>query len=84
MQNLKLVSVLEQFSKVEQNRFRKYLCSPYFNANQDLIDLFDLIAGRASGNGEWTREELWARLNPDKPYDDVRMRKYFSDLLKLL
>ncbi|MFZ2897222.1 MAG: hypothetical protein WA004_01285 [Saprospiraceae bacterium] len=87
MQNLKIYSVLQQFSKIEQNRFRKYLCSPYFNANQDLIDLYDMMMAGMNGNGqgeEQEKEELWARLNPGKPYDDVRMRKYFSDLLKLL
>ena len=86
MQNLKLYGVLQQFSKVELNRFRKFLCSPYFNVNQDLIDLYDLLTGHMNGNGDEgvKREVVWEQLNPGKPYDDVRMRKYFSDLLKLL
>lgn len=87
MQNLKLYAVLQQFGKVELNRFRKYLCSPYFNVNQDLIDLFDILSSGLIGNGngqELEKEDIWSRLNPGKAYDDVRMRKYFSDLLKLL
>ena len=86
MQNLKLYAVLQQFSKVEQNRFRKFLCSPYFNVNQDLINLYDLFLGQMNGDGalEASKEDIWSRLNPDKAYDDVRLRKYFSDLLKLL
>jgi hypothetical protein len=30
------------------------------------------------------KEMLWELLQPDKPYDDVRFRKYCSDLLKLV
>ena len=86
MQNLKIYAVLQQFSKVEQNRFRKFLCSPYFNVNQDLIDLFDHLIDSMNGHSESEipKEFFWEKLNPGKPYDDVRMRKYFSDLLKLL
>jgi hypothetical protein len=86
MQNLKIYVVLRQFSKIEQNRFRKFLCSPYFNANQDLIDLFDYLLEDMNGeeDKEVPKEAIWKKLNPHKAYDDVRMRKYFSDLLKLL
>ncbi|MEL7120566.1 MAG: hypothetical protein AAFO07_14030 [Bacteroidota bacterium] len=34
--------------------------------------------------GPVDKEKLWCKINPDKPYDDVRFRKYTSDLLKLL
>ncbi|MBK7407521.1 MAG: hypothetical protein IPJ40_05210 [Saprospirales bacterium] len=86
MQNLKVYAVIQQFTKVEQNRFRKFLCSPYFNANQDLIDLYDHLVDSMAGDPEQEvpKEAFWEKLNPDKPYDDVRMRKYFSDLLKQL
>ena len=37
----KLLSMLQTLSKVERNRFRKYLRSPYLNDQPDLCVLFD-------------------------------------------
>ncbi len=88
MQNSKLYSILENFSKYEQNRCRKYLLSPYFNVNQTLVDLYDLLIkdiNTKPGNGDnLNKEKLWKKLSLQPPYDDIRFRKYFSDLLKLV
>ncbi len=86
MHNNKIYSVLQHFDKIEQNRLRKYVISPYFNKNQALIQLFErLLKEINKPNGQaLTREKMWAELYPDKLYDDVRFRKLCSDLLKLV
>ena len=86
MQGSKLYSSLQYFNKYEQNRCRKFILSPYFNSNQNLVKLFDLLIRHINtGNGiELTRENIWAELEEGRPFDDVRLRKYFSDLLKLI
>lgn len=86
MRNTKLYSILEHFDKYELNRLRKYLQSAYFNKNQTLIELFERlaedIAGEKKSNLE--KEDVWAMLPLQAPFDDVRFRKYYSDLLKLV
>jgi hypothetical protein len=86
MRQSKVFQILEHFNKIEQNRFRKYLLSPYFNKNETIVDLFELMMDElnATNSKEWPRETIWKKLNLDATYDDVRMRKYYSDLLKHL
>ncbi len=86
MRNTKVYSILEHFDKYEQNRLRKYLQSPYFNKNETLVDLFELIVKHINSGLEldWSKEKVWKKLVPGTSYDDVRFRKYLSDLLKLV
>ena len=85
MNNSKLYSILEYFNKYEQNRLRKYLLSPYFNKNQTLVSLFEVLIKNINSKNpkELTKEIIWKKLENGTGYDDVRFRKYFSDLLKL-
>ena len=87
MRSSKIYSILEHFDKYEQNRFRKYLCSPYFNKDENLVILFESILKDINSRRqkpELEKQLLWTALNTGKKYDDVRFRKYCSDLLKLL
>lgn len=87
MQNSKLYSILQNFDKYEQNRCRKYLQSPYFNANQTLVDLYDLLIEDVNGKRKkksFEKEDIWKELDLGDRYDDVRFRKFCSDLLKLI
>lgn len=85
MRNSKVYSILKEFDRIEQNRFRKYLTSPYFNRDQALVQLYDLLINDVNGgNGiELEKEVIWKQLNLGSSYNDTRFRKYCSDLLKL-
>jgi len=86
MYNSKLYAILEHFDKYEQNRCRKYIQSPYFNRSEELLELFDILIAVINGeNGvNLEKEYLWERIQAGKEYDDIRFRKYCSDLLKLI
>jgi hypothetical protein len=86
MRSSKLYSILGSFSKIEQNRFRKYLQSPYFNRSETITELFNILADDINGEGkvDLKKEVVWQQLELSVPYDDTRFRKYLSDLLKLL
>ncbi|HMQ59233.1 MAG TPA: hypothetical protein PKE06_01125 [Flavilitoribacter sp.] len=90
MENSKLIAILHQLDKLEINKCRKFIHSPYFNSSLQLNQLFDFIVDHLEGNGNGSlpkfpsKEKLWQKLNPRKKYDDARMRKYLSDLLKLV
>lgn len=86
MRNTKLYSILSQFDKYEQNRCRKFLQSPYFNKDKVLISLFEVMISdlESDKKHEWRKELLWQQLGLTEAYDDVRLRKYFSDLTKLV
>ncbi|GJM32273.1 MAG: hypothetical protein DHS20C18_12740 [Saprospiraceae bacterium] len=86
MRNTKVYSILEHFDKYEQNRLRKYLSSPYFNKNETLVELFEQFVNHINSEiqGDWAKEKVWKKIMPGVPYDDVRFRKYLSELLKLV
>ncbi len=87
----KLVSLLFTFSKSKLNNFKKYLSSPFFNENQDLINLFNQINQQLqftnNNNGKGLpylkKEEVWKKLFPKKKYADVQLRRLCSDLTKM-
>ncbi|WP_373553356.1 hypothetical protein [Haliscomenobacter sp.] len=86
MQTFKLFQILTHFDKLEQNRIRKFISSPYFNKDKVVLALFELMAEEINDptNKVWTKEKIWDTLVPELPYDDARLRKYQSDLLKLI
>lgn len=86
MRNSKLYWILQHFDKYEQNRLRKFLQSPYFNRSEAIVLLFEALIEHinAEKDTEIEKEELWKKINPDDCYDDVRFRKYCSDLFKLI
>ncbi len=86
MENSKLYSLLTSLDKYEQNSCRKYIVSPYFNKNENLVILFDSLVDHinAARLKPLEKERLWSKLNPSEDYNDVRFRKYCSDLLKLV
>lgn len=86
MRSSKIYSILEHFDKYEQNRFRKYLSSPYFNRDEKLLQLFEILLSdiNSSKKQDFEKDDVWKKFGFDKQYQDVRFRKYCSDLLKLL
>ena len=86
MQNFKLFHILSQFDKLEQNRIRKFINSPYFNKDKVVCNLFEILVEEINtpSKTNWTKEKIWEHLVPDLSFDDTRLRKYQSDLLKLI
>lgn len=85
MRNSKVYSLLENLDKSEQKSLIKYLHSPYFNSSEDLVVLCQELLKYIHNppKKELTKEKLWKKLQPNKSFDDVRYRKYISDLYKL-
>jgi len=88
MLNSKLVSLLQTFSKYELNRFRKYLESPFFNENQQLLQFYDLLIPSLKNStneqqiGFPSKQDIWSTLFPKKLFKDVKYRRLSSDLTK--
>ncbi len=78
----KLLSILQTLSKVERNRFRKYLLSPYLNDQPDLLLLFDIAdkALREESLLQLERQGVWQKLYPNKSFRDSQLRRLSSDL----
>ena len=43
MQNSKLIQIISTLSKTELNKFGEMVVSPYFNKNQDVIRLYEVV-----------------------------------------
>lgn len=87
MQNNKVFSILQKFDKYEQNRLRKFVQSPYFNRNERLEKLLELLIKDLNKENpiiSLNREEIWTKVGHQSKYDDVKLRKDFSDLLRLI
>ncbi len=86
MRETKIYKLLACFDKYEINKCRKLLKSPYFNSDETLVVFFDLLAQDINSNkpNKLDKASIWQHLNPGKPFNDTRFRKYSSDLLKLV
>lgn len=85
MKKIKILSALDHLDTYELNRFAKYVKSPYFNANQGLSKIVDgyIHARKKDKVAEIDKERIWSLAFEGKPYNDGRLRKVLSDLLKL-
>lgn len=92
MINNKLLSILEKLTKYDLNQLRKYIASPFFNENEKVMQLFDLLDIRLrSKNSIQTKEDweefvrfAWNKIySPKIKYNDVKFRRLCSDLNKL-
>lgn len=86
----KLISLLKSFSKPDFKGFKKYIQSPFFNENQDLVRLYNYIetilrdAKVGSEADLLQKEVVWKALFSTKKYDDALMRRFSSDLTGLV
>lgn len=87
MKNNKLIGLFQTFSSSDFFLFRKFLCSPFFNENEELINLFDHLKTIGFQKEETEKKDhklgIWKAIFPKKKYDDIRLRRMFSDLLQL-
>lgn len=83
----KLLVLLVTFSKYDLNRFRKFLLSPYFNEQEELVKLFDLCNAAIRKGGEeldaLDKNTVWRNMFAGQPYDDARLRRLASDLTQM-
>ncbi|MEM9991770.1 MAG: hypothetical protein AAF738_08400, partial [Bacteroidota bacterium] len=68
MKKSKLYSIIESFDKLEQNRCRKYIKSPYFNKSLQIIALFDLLVKNSNRriSKPINKQQLWKKMHPDR------------------
>jgi hypothetical protein len=80
----KLVSILNHFSKVELNRLRKFVASPYFNDQEDVLRLFDVLHQALKKDPasleQLEKQKIWKQLYGAKTYHDGHFRRLCSDL----
>ena len=81
----KLITLIQTLTKVERNRFRKYLLSPYLNDQPDLVPLFDALdqSLREQSALVQHKQQLWKRLYPRESFNDAQLRRMSSDLGQL-
>ena len=87
MTDSKLYTILATFKKIPQNRLRKYVASPYFNVNEKIVALFDVLAEHINAVKKkvLTKEIVWQSVEgSDTLFNDSRFRKHCSDLLRLV
>lgn len=90
MLSRKLLDLLETFSKYDLNRFSKYLQSPFFNENEELVKLFDLLDNylrlplplKEEAKTGLAKEKVWQKLFREKKFNDAHLRRLCSELTK--
>lgn len=80
----KLISLLTTLDRSDIKAGQLFLASPYFNRSEDILRLFTELTGRLAKKQSLKKEKIWEQLWPGKRYNDVRFRKFCSDLLRLL
>ncbi|MEO1515645.1 MAG: hypothetical protein AAFV95_11545 [Bacteroidota bacterium] len=87
MRNSKVVAIIDSFNKTDLTQFRKYLISPFFNEQEALVALFDLLCQYLQSSKNESGEELdklfiWKQVFGSDPYNDLQLRRLMSDLNK--
>jgi len=83
----KLLTLLRRFDKYGLNRLRKFLMSPYFNEQADVVAFFECLneALRRDDGGllDLDKRTVWAFVYPDKLFDEAQLRRIASELMQL-
>ena len=81
----KVWQTLRCLTHEEHIRLLRYLRSPYFIMSKTMAPLCEVLVKLIERKEEgFDRQQVWQKLFPSEPYDDVNFRKYCSDLLRLV
>ena len=84
MRESRLVRQIEELSSREQERFRLFVESPYFNKHKKTSQLLSAILKRLSlKRKKLSKEEIFAHLFPKEAFDDQRLHNVMSYLKRL-
>lgn len=81
----KFYVALSQLSTAQRKKFLRFLKSPYFAQNANLLKICSILGKLADEQMPgFDRDRVWESVFPGVEYDDVSFRKSCSDLLKQL
>lgn len=86
MESTKLYQTLSEFDAYQLNRLSKFVLSPYFNVNQKISALYNILHKHFKNEEDLpSKEEIYAECDPKAvQFEDRKYRKLVSDLLKLV
>ncbi|MBK9254159.1 MAG: hypothetical protein IPM42_01590 [Saprospiraceae bacterium] len=86
MKEKKIVAALSALNVYELNSFKKFVQSPYFNVNQNIVLYLDLLEGqlrKKEKEPELSDQKYWEIIFKPLPYNELKFNKLNSDLVKL-
>lgn len=85
MKDNKLIESLSSLDVYARNRFKKFIESPYFNANTTLVKYYASIDDNIRKNSltSLSKEKLWDATFPGSPLDQKKQKKIHNDLINL-
>lgn len=80
MHQSRFVQLLKLLNADELSRFGKFLASPYFNEREKPVDLLTLCIHYQPhyDSPKLQKQKVFARLFPNEPYTDIKMRQLLS------
>ena len=86
LKNSKLLLILESLDKKELDQINRFIRSPYFNQNNQIVDLLDSLLELHPDISTriMDKRALFQKVFPDKVYDEKEFRYLLSDLNRLV
>lgn len=85
IKNSKLVEVLSNLSRKEQNALRKFLQSPYFNQREDVVQFYEILVKNINNESELPEKGVvFGKIYPNEHFSDQNFRLLMSYLFKLI
>lgn len=80
MHQSRFVQLLKLLNADELSRFGKFLASPYFNEREKPVELLALCINYQPeyDSPKLQKQKVFARLYPNEPYTDIKMRQLLS------
>lgn len=85
MRKSKIFTLLQRLNIAERRLFRKFLCSPYHNEQELLVQWYDtLLLYVSDQEAELSKVALWRKAFGSSLFDDQAFRRMNNELLQLL
>ena len=85
MYKTKILDIIRYFSNRERSNFRDYVHSPFFNKNQKLKNLCDIILKFAPDfqHADLDKRKIYTQIFGGNAYNELQINNIISDLLQL-
>jgi len=86
MKERKILAALSALNIYEINSFGKYIRSPYFNVNKQIVTYFEILDKliKEEKSLDISNEFIWKAVFSDESYNNQKLLKLNSDMVKLL